>query len=324
MAAGLLQLAAKLNQWLIAYRKYKEGDRIDIKQPRKADNREYTFMLVPHQGQSVMSIKVPIKIIKGLAVAVVFLILFSVGAFVNYRYTINTARAEKVELEDLRQTNGMQKQQIEDMRRLNQLDNDVRRLMSMEEQPETSRSGIVRANNSFNGQGGPNVKPDVNDLANLVRELQANAKEREVSLNNLRSQVIDRNARAAAIPSIWPTNGDVTSRFGWRSSPWGWGSDWHPGIDIANDYGIPIAATADGTVIFADWYSGYGKLIQIDHGNGIVTLYGHNSTILVSEGQRVHKGDIIAEMGSTGDSTGPHCHYEVRVNGTAVNPASFL
>ena len=303
--------------------------------PRKADNREYTLMIVPHQGQSVISMKIPIKVIKGMAVALSILILFFMGAFANYRHTINTASAEKAELESLRQTNGMQQQQIEqiaketavlqeDLRRLNQLDNDVRRMMSMEEQPEASRSGIVRPNGAFNGQGGPTIKPGIDNLANLVREMQANAKERESSLEDLRVRIIDRNARAAAMPSIWPASGDVTSRFGWRSSPWGWGSDWHPGIDIANDYGTPITATADGRVIFAAWYGGYGKLIQIDHGNGIVTLYGHNSTMLVSPGQQVRKGDIIAEMGSTGASTGSHCHYEVQVNGTAVNPASFL
>lgn len=303
--------------------------------PRKADNREYTLMVVPHQGQSVISIKVPIKMIKGAAVVLSILCVLLIGVFANYRHTINVANAEKAELESLRQTNGMQQQQIEqisketavlqeDMRRINQLDNDVRRMMSMEEQPEASRSGGMRPGTTFNGQGGPSVKPGIDNLANLVRELQANAKEREKSLEDLRLQIMDRNARAAAMPSIWPASGDVTSRFGWRSSPWGWGSDWHPGIDIANDYGTPITATADGRVIFADWYGGYGKLIQIDHGNGIVTLYGHNSTMLVAVGQQVRKGDIIAEMGSTGASTGSHCHYEVQVNGTAVNPASFL
>ncbi len=307
----------------------------DILKAGKADKREYTLMVVPHQGQSVIRIKLPIRALKFSAVAAVLFLFFFAGAFINYRNTINTASAEKAELESLRQTNTIQKQQIEqiaketavlqeDMRRVDQLDNEVRRMMSLEEQPEASRSGTARPSTTFNGQGGPTVEPDINSLAHLVQELRANAKVRESSLENLRAQIIDKNARAAAIPSIWPASGDVTSRFGWRSSPWGWGGDWHPGIDIANDYGIPIAATADGTVVQAEWYGGYGKLVQIDHGNGIVTLYGHNSRILVSVGQQVHKGDIIAEMGSTGDSTGPHCHYEVRVNGTAVNPASFL
>ncbi|MGL5513487.1 MAG: M23 family metallopeptidase, partial [Sporomusa sp.] len=116
----------------------------------------------------------------------------------------------------------------------------------------------------------------------------------------------------------------VTSRFGWRSSPWGRGSDWHPGIDIANDTDTPIVAAAAGIVTNSGWSGGYGKMIEIDHGNGIVTIYGHNSKLLVESGKLVKKGQPIAYMGNTGLSTGSHLHYEVRVNGTAVNPASFL
>ena len=292
-------------------------------------------MIVPHQGQSVFRLRIPIQFVKYAAVAFgVFLVLF-IGAFINYRYTMNTASVEKMELADLRQTNGKQLKQLEqiaretallqeDMNRLNQLDNEIRRMVNSEEVSATSRSGTVRPNLAFNGQGGSGVKPTADEIANLVRELQETAQARQQSLTSLRAQLTDRKARIAATPSIWPASGDVTSRFGWRSSPWGWGSDWHPGIDIANDYGTPVAAAADGRVSFAGWYSGYGNLIHIDHGNGIVTLYGHNASILVSVGQQVHKGDIIAKMGSTGASTGPHVHYEVQVNGTAVNPASFL
>jgi murein DD-endopeptidase MepM/ murein hydrolase activator NlpD len=164
----------------------------------------------------------------------------------------------------------------------------------------------------------------VDQLNSLVEDLQAAAKVRAQSLAELKQKVSAHNARLAVTPSIWPTNGDVTSRFGWRNSPFGWGSDWHPGIDIANNHGTAIVATANGQVVMSGWYGGYGKCIQIDHGNGIVTLYGHNSQIVADVGQTVKKGEVIAYMGSTGASTGSHVHYEVRVNGTAVNPANFL
>jgi murein DD-endopeptidase MepM/ murein hydrolase activator NlpD len=157
-------------------------------------------------------------------------------------------------------------------------------------------------------------------LINLVSDIQANAKAREESLKKLRGELAERNARLAATPSIFPSSGVITSRFGWR---WG-GSDWHPGIDVAADYGTEIYSTADGVVTFSDWNGGYGRQIVVDHGYGYVTSYAHNSDNLAKVGQKVKKGDVIAYMGSTGFSTGPHVHYEVKVNGTVVNPASFL
>ena len=123
------------------------------------------------------------------------------------------------------------------------------------------------------------------------------------------------------IPSIWPTTGVVTSPYGLR---WG-GTDFHPGMDIANDMGTPIVATADGVVEYAGWNSGgYGNMVDINHGNGIMTRYGHASQVVVSTGQHVKRGQLIAYMGSTGFSTGPHVHYEVHINGNRVNPISYL
>lgn len=141
-------------------------------------------------------------------------------------------------------------------------------------------------------------------------------------------QEIERTARStdkmAAQPTIWPASGEVTSGFGWRNSPWEDGSELHPGVDIANSMGTPIVATADGGVVQSGPAGGYGNIVQIDHGNGIVTIYGHNSSTLVKVGQSVKKGQVISYLGSTGRSTGPHVHYEVRVNGTAVDPMSFM
>ena len=122
----------------------------------------------------------------------------------------------------------------------------------------------------------------------------------------------------------WPTSGRITSTFGGRASPGGIGSTNHKGIDIANSYGTAIYAADGGTVTYAGWMGGYGYLVQINHGNGYVTYYGHNSSLLVSVGQHVYKGQQIARMGSTGNSTGNHCHFEVRYNGVAKNPLNYL
>ena len=116
----------------------------------------------------------------------------------------------------------------------------------------------------------------------------------------------------------WPTNGSVTSGFGYR-----WGS-LHAGIDIANGVGTPIRAAKGGTVILAGWNGGYGNCIVIDHGGGFSTLYGHMTRIRASDGQRVSQGDLIGDMGSTGNSTGSHLHFETRVNGSPQDPTRYL
>lgn len=123
---------------------------------------------------------------------------------------------------------------------------------------------------------------------------------------------------------MWPISGPITSPYGWRTHPIFGGARYHSGIDIGADYGDIVVAADTGVVISADWMGGYGKAVLIDHGGGIVTLYGHNSELLVSEGQRVVKGQAIARAGATGDATGPHVHFEVRENGSPVNPMSYL
>lgn len=122
----------------------------------------------------------------------------------------------------------------------------------------------------------------------------------------------------------WPVNGEITSPFGWRVHPI-WGTQiFHAGLDIGADYGDPVHAADSGTVVFAGWMGGYGNAVMIDHGGGMVTLYGHNSSITVGEGEQVSKGQTIALAGSTGNSTGPHCHFEVRIHGEVVSPLQYL
>ena len=124
---------------------------------------------------------------------------------------------------------------------------------------------------------------------------------------------------------IWPVDSRyITSTVGGRNSPGGIGSTNHKGIDIAVPRGTPIYAADGGTVTYSGWMSGYGYLVQIDHGNGYVTRYGHNSSLTVSVGQHVYKGQQVARAGSTGNSTGNHCHFEVRYNGVAKNPLNYL
>lgn len=122
----------------------------------------------------------------------------------------------------------------------------------------------------------------------------------------------------------WPVSGVITSPFGWRRSPFGGGLEMHPGLDIAANTGTTVKAAAAGTIISAGWYGGYGNYILIDHGGGMATGYGHLSQIFVAAGQQVSKDQAIGAVGSTGASTGPHLHFEVRLSGKPTDPAAYL
>ncbi len=150
------------------------------------------------------------------------------------------------------------------------------------------------------------------------------AEDREKTLNTLKGAADEYNNLLAETPNIWPLHGYISSPFGWRSSPFGSGWEFHPGIDICAYYGAPIRATADGTVEYAGWNGGYGNFVKIYHRDGIETCYGHMEKIAAKAGEHIKKGQVIGYEGSTGLSTGPHLHYEIRVNGTAVNPIKYL
>lgn len=122
----------------------------------------------------------------------------------------------------------------------------------------------------------------------------------------------------------WPAEGIATSRYGKRHVPHPEGSGFHKGIDIANLDGTPIFATADGIVRYADWKSGYGRTIVLEHGNGYTSVYGHNAEIRIRPGARVKCGQIIALMGTSGRSTGSHLHYEIRRYGRSIDPWQFM
>lgn len=128
----------------------------------------------------------------------------------------------------------------------------------------------------------------------------------------------------ASTPAIWPVRGWLTSSFGQRTSPFTGKLQMHEGLDIAARPGTPVKATADGVVIYSGWKSDYGNLVTIDHGYGYRTRYAHMSKIYVKNGRRVHRGDVVGAVGSTGRSTGPHLHYEVKVRGLPVNPKTYL
>ena len=175
-----------------------------------------------------------------------------------------------------------------------------------------------------------NERKNVLDAATYERETAERAyrelmdTSRQIEGLIKRIQAGDKNVTGNTGAMIWPVSAQITSNFGWRVHPIFGTQRMHTGIDLGADYGDAVRAADGGTVIHSDWMGGYGKTIIIDHGNGISTLYAHNSALLVEEGQAVSKGQVVSRVGSTGYSTGPHLHFEVRQGGSPVNPLNYL
>ena len=276
------------------------------------DNRIYTVLISPSRTSKVRQLSIHRNIIRaGATFFVVALMIVTYGVArlgqheaLNLRYL-----SVKAENEGLKQTNDAyqnsyaklkgQISYIEDMSK------ELARSAKMQHSPETDE--LV-------GIGGPETVVALDKAADhLEREV------RHIS-DRLHSDVL----RLASIPRGLPVNGYITDGFGMRRNPFnGEGREVHEGLDIAVDFGTPVAATADGLVIYAAPHAGYGNLVIVYHSNGITSRYGHLSRIAVEAGQRVKRGDQVGNVGSTGRSTGPHVHYEIRENDQSVDPLRY-
>jgi murein DD-endopeptidase MepM/ murein hydrolase activator NlpD len=177
------------------------------------------------------------------------------------------------------------------------------------------------------------ISPEVRD-AQVERSLEQFSALRKSALNGVATIAIGMGARRglttadwlqlAQTPTLWPVEGHITSGFGDRVDPFNGEGATHRGVDISTGYGERIIAPADGVVGYVGFYSGYGRMIEIDHGHGVITRYGHLSSYVIAEGESVHRGQVIGYVGLSGRSTGPHLHYEVWVRNSPVNPRSFL
>jgi len=168
------------------------------------------------------------------------------------------------------------------------------------------------------------VNSSMDRLYTLKNTALSGATTAGLSLGLTRNATTADWVRANSAPNLWPVEGPVTGSFGERIDPFNGEGAFHSGIDIGAVYGQPILAPADGTVEFADFMGGYGRAVIIDHGHGITTRYGHMKSFAVFPGQHIHRGDTIGYVGDSGRSTGPHLHYEVRINDVPVNPHKYL
>jgi murein DD-endopeptidase MepM/ murein hydrolase activator NlpD len=179
------------------------------------------------------------------------------------------------------------------------------------------------------GRGGPAPTSardlSVDEFASLLAALSRQVEERSDQLSVLEALLVSNSANRKFLPTLSPIEeGWFSSNFGWRIDPFTGQKSFHEGIDFPAESGTPVVAAASGKVVHAELHPAYGKMIEIDHGNGLVSLYAHNSAIYVKEGDLVVRGQRIGTVGSSGRSTGPHLHFEVRLNGVPQNPARFL
>jgi len=179
------------------------------------------------------------------------------------------------------------------------------------------------------GRGGPapTLSRDlsVDEFGSLLSELSHAVEERSDQLTVLEALLVSTSANKKFLPSLAPVDGGwLSSSFGWRIDPFSGQKSFHEGLDFPSESGTPIVAAASGKVIFADVHPQYGKMVEIDHGNGLVTRYAHASKLFVKEGDFIVRGQKVAAVGSTGRATGSHLHFEVRLNGVPQNPARFL
>ncbi len=181
------------------------------------------------------------------------------------------------------------------------------------------------ANSGRGGAATVGAPLSIDDFAKQLSELNKNVDVKADQLSVLEALLVEGSAQRKFLPTLPPVeNINYTSNFGYRIDPFTGHQTFHEGVDFAAETGTAINAAASGKVIYADTHPAYGKSIEIDHGNGLVTRYAHSSELLVKEGDLVVRGQRIARVGTTGRSTGPHLHFEVRLNGVAQNPGRFL
>ena len=274
-----------------------------------------------------------------------FFIVTMVAAFVGYRAGAADAAQQPEEMTRLWQTElDQQRKELSRLRQSARDNNNAmsRRLGQMQAQVirlEALGQRLVKMarldSGEFNfedppAQGGPASSAMQNavespDFMVALERLSHQLEDRSSQLQVLESVLMNRSLQAEVLPGGQPiAQGWLSSRYGMRTDPFTGRRDFHAGVDFAGKEGSPVVATAAGVVTWAGNRSGYGRLVEINHGNGYATRYGHNRRVLVKAGEAVKKGQVIAEMGSTGRSTGPHVHFEVLRNGRAVNPTKYI
>lgn len=283
------------------------------------DKRFYTFIVAPHATARLRKFRIPRFVVHGiLATSLIGIISIVVMTstylrMVTKTFDYNAIRSQKEAL------------QIENMNlqlATSQLNEKFSMIEALAKKLSVS-SGLDRQALKPNAGGIGGLNEPTSQMPNLA-SVKQNASMLELELRRLDQYYLEKTNELAAMPNVWPVQGYITGGFGLREDPLGEGGEFHAGVDISTRYGNKVIAPSDGLVIFAEPREGYGNVVVLDHGFGITTRYGHLSAFSVKEGQRVHRGDVIGFVGSTGRSTGSHLHYEIRLHDNPVNPTRYM
>lgn len=259
-----------------------------------------TIMLIPHTNRKALQVKVPSV---GIFASVILW-------FIGMIYVFSIA-VDAFEYNRMKQNLNYYSRQFIEMKKtmvsLKNAENEFRRLFSF----KTKERVLENVDTSDNGSI---------DMETLKGQIKLTME----SVGEIKDYLSQQKDLYLATPKGWPVAGRISSPYGYRAHPQTGLQDFHSGMDIASEPGMPVKATADGIVSFAGWSGGSGNLVALEHGLGFSTYYAHNRQVVVKAGQKVKRGDVLGYVGSTGNSTGPHLHYEVWKEGRSLNPSTFI
>jgi murein DD-endopeptidase MepM/ murein hydrolase activator NlpD len=310
---------------------------MSVRKSRNSRKKEYfTFMFLPGPNERVRTLSISKSALKTTFVALLGVMVLSL--YLIYEY--NDVKGKAGELQSVREELMQQKAQVQgfalnmlDYKRqmflLRDLDTRLRRVVSLGPRDKAQQLLGIGGPDELGLQnltslGEKKQEEALKEMHQELTQLKGAASKQETSLQMLIEYFEDKRSLYASTPAVWPVRGWVTSPFGNRTSPFTGVQKFHEGIDIAAQTGTQVMSPADGLVVKAGFSSGYGNVVEISHGYGIKTVYAHNSRLNVKVGQRVKRGEVISYVGDTGSSTGPHLHYEVRLNNLPVNPGKYM
>lgn len=289
--------------------------------------QRFTLIIVPHDAPGVRKLQITAKSLLYVLIGFGVLLAASIGMTIHHVKLYRDAQIyanlqkENVELKaSLEQSQVLTQKLNKKISFLTDISNKLKVMAGLPEGPLNRKKNAQLQP----GIGGITMDDHSSGTADRLFGLQKRAEYLEQTFALLNNYFHNKSQEFSTTPSVLPAQGFLSSSFGSRHNPFTNAPDFHEGIDITNEIGTPVVAPASGVVSFAGIKGNYGNVIEIQHDNGISTLYGHLSRIRVKLGQRVNRWDVIGEIGNTGHSTGPHLHYEVHVSDQPVNPIPYI
>jgi murein DD-endopeptidase MepM/ murein hydrolase activator NlpD len=292
--------------------------------------KHLSLIIVPHDKSSYKTLSFSERFVRNAKWGAIVLVVLLFGVIGDYvRVRVNGVGLKNLAAENAKQKERLSEyeasisnleKQIKDLDEYRKKINLLAGVRSPDELKEVGGGG--RSYTPPDGQIIPGAPPSV--APGSLKSVELKADDVKKNLEKLITFFQNQSTLLSTTPSIFPTAGLLTSYFGWRLDPFTGKQQFHYGLDIASVLGNPVVATADGTVIATNTDQSMGRSVQISHGLGILTVYGHLNKFNCQVGQKVKRGDVIGEVGNSGRAIGPHVHYEVRVNGTTVNPITYI